>query len=95
MHLVTATHSVEQKDTTHRCTLQVKITVSHHDIKDDELVNQKSLVFLLDEIVEQPKKKKKVTLTLKNFGAQCCIPKIKSNTETMEIAWRCRLYPVE
>ena len=65
--------------------------VSHHELKDGAITNVKKLVFVLDQLAENPKnKKKKATLTPKNLGAHVNVSKLKANTSTMELAWRCR-----
>lgn len=79
---------------------KVKLTLSHHTLKDDIISNSKPLVFVQDELKppnvkeeteekKKPKNKKTPGVTFKNFGAQLSTSAFKSCKE-MEIAWRCR-----
>ena len=83
-------------------TPQVKLKISHHSKKNEtcEVVSTKELVFVLDEPpTEAPRKRRKKGekkeskddgVTMKNFGANLSIPKVK-NSKFLNIAWRCRL----
>ena len=74
---------------------QVKVELTHHELVDFEWKSVKSLVFVLDEIVDPVKKegKRRKTkgpdYTLRNFGAFMNIGKLK-NATSMTLAWRVR-----
>ncbi|CAK9073863.1 unnamed protein product [Durusdinium trenchii] len=68
---------------------EVKVNISHHELKDGGIKRVKELVFVLDE-PESNRKKKKKTVTAKNLGSFMNIPKLKANDTTMELTWRCR-----
>ena len=70
--------------------VQVKVQLSHNEVTQSGIQNTKQLVFVLDAVGQNPKKKKKVALTVKNFGAHVNVNKLKSNFGSMELAWRCR-----
>ena len=61
--------------------------------------NVKPLVFCMDDVPEQKPKRAKTakgkttgpTLTSRNFGAFVSVTKIKANSSTLALAWRCRL----
>ena len=67
--------------------------LSHHKLQSDTWQSAKPLVFVLDEIVEDSKSKKKGAKpgapTSKNYGASMDIPKLKA-CEALILAWRCR-----
>lgn len=78
---------------------EVKVRISHHNIKkpDNAISSTKELIFVLDALDDKPKKKnkgkknsKEPTTSVKNFGANLNIPKVKNN-EHLKTAWRCRV----
>ena len=65
-------------------------------MEDSDWVNNKPLVFVLDQ-PPQPQEKKKgkkgkgaVQISSKNFGAWMSVTKLKTAVDTMTIAWRVR-----
>ena len=85
---------------------KVKVEVSHHKLQDGEYKVTTPLVFVLDDLkdadanVKKEKKEKKDKkkgkknndgITLKNFGKDLQIDKIKS-AQHMGLAWRCRFF---
>lgn len=82
------------------CTAEAKIELSHHAQKEDGTwENNKTLVFCMDDLKPPPANKKAKTgkgkkdqqaITAKNFGAYLSVPKVKSSTATLTLAWRCR-----
>lgn len=75
----------------------MKLELSHHQEKDNEWVNTKPLVFVLDQVqdptVKVKGKKGKdrvVQITAKNFGSWMSITKLKTASDTLELAWRVR-----
>lgn len=79
---------------------EVQLALSHHDRNSTGgWTSCKPLVFVLDELEdpgattkkeEGKLKKKKVTITAKNFGAWVPVPKLKA-AENLLLAWRVRL----
>lgn len=75
--------------------LEVKIELSHHNRDSDgSLTLDKALVFILDESDDgqtegKKSKKKKNTISTKNFGAFLSISALKS-AENLLLVWRCR-----
>lgn len=79
----------------HSNKFKVKIGISHHRVADNgSISSEKKLVFLLDDIKPEKKKRKKDKKesgpTCKNFGARMDVMKMKSATKFI-IGWRCRL----
>ncbi|CAL1136071.1 unnamed protein product [Cladocopium goreaui] len=80
---------------------EVKLELSHHKMEDTDWVNNKSLVFVLDQPPQpqdpQKKKGKKikgtVQISAKNFGSWMSVTKLKTAGDTVNIAWRVR-FPV-
>ena len=78
---------------------KVKVEVSHHKCQEESWANVKPLVFVLDapqEPCQSTRKKGKknqkgVQITNKNFGSWMSITKFKSSSDTLKLAWRCRL----
>ena len=88
--------------------LQVGVKISHHTMTADDPnpKPEKALVFVLDEVKDEPegqgkdgkskKRKRKAEKnagfqpTVKNFGSRVSINKIKSASKFV-IGWRCRL----
>lgn len=74
---------------------QVKVELTHHELVDFEWKNTKSLVFVMDELVDPVKKegKRRKTkgpeYTSRNFGAFMNISKLK-NCTALTLAWRIR-----
>ena len=73
---------------------QVKISASHHKTTADGTFElAKPLVFVMDpikEVKEEPdKKKRKESITIKNFGSKLDLGKVKS-CSMLELAWRVR-----
>lgn len=81
---------------------EVKLRISHHSLKKSEnsITPTKDLVFVLDELNEEPTKKKRkkanakdesvAGVTMKNFGSNVSVPKVKGSS-LLKVAWRCRL----
>ena len=87
--------------TIHFWLAKVKLELSHHKMEDTDWVNNKSLVFVLDQPPQpqdpQKKKGKKikgtVQISAKNFGSWMSVTKLKTAGDTVNIAWRVR-FPV-
>ncbi|CAK9011210.1 Uncharacterized protein SCF082_LOCUS11004 [Durusdinium trenchii] len=78
---------------------EVKLELSHHKEESGTFTSSKPLVFCLDEppqdIISVSKKKGKkgakgTQLTAKNFGSFLSVSKLKTASDTVRIAWRCR-----
>ena len=91
-HNATYTLSASKKKT-FLCKTKAKLEVSHHKLQDGKWVSSKPIVFVLDgpSPVKVKGKKKKVQVTTKNFAAGISVSKLKTCSETLRLAWRCRL----
>ena len=76
----------------HHVAAKVKVQISHHSLLENgDLKQSKALVFVLDMPSEDaPGKKRKATITAKNFGAHVNISRLKANGDNLMIVWRCR-----